>query len=293
MDLKRVLLVLTALAVFCQTGWAASKQSEFALFKRTISPVYKWGENGAITVPKAIPCGKGNVYFGASAQDSGTIEGDRLYLTDMTLMAGTSDDVEFGWTKRQFIWDDFDKTDLSMDTFNFKARVFHLTDAFIPQVALGLNAVSLSENEFSDDEDILFNPFLSTTIVAPFLDDNIVVSATGVVEAIHNEGESSELFFSAAADLKLFKMVTLITEVHGLNKTDEDYVINVGAKATLGWVSLGVASYNVAQGDVATEDGSVEDDSSDIKAYALVEIPFMSFFKKENKDKKEKKDDDN
>ena len=158
-----------------------------------------------------------------------------------------------------------------------------MTDAYIPQIAIGLNAVSLSENEFSEEEDILFNPFLTTTIQAPFLDDKVVVSATGVIEAIHNEGKSSELFFSAAADVKLFDMLCLVTEVHGLNKEEEDYVVNIGARATYGWFSIGVASYNVVQGDVKTEEGTSENDSTDIKAYALVEVPLMSLFKKEEK----------
>ena len=283
MELKRIVFTFTALLLLCQAAWAETKQSEFALFKRTISPVYKWGANGAITVPKAVPVGKGTIYLGSSIQDSGKIEGDRLFLTDVTLMAGTSDDVEFGWTKRQFIWDDFDKTDLSMDTFNFKARIFHMTDAYIPQIAIGLNAVSLSENEFSEEEDILFNPFITTTIQAPFMDNKVVVSATGVIEAIHNEGKSSELFFSAAADVTLFDMLCLITEVHGLNKAEEDYIFNIGARATYGWFSIGIASYNLVEGDVKAEEGSSENDSTDIKAYALVEVPFMSFFKKEEK----------
>jgi hypothetical protein len=79
-------------------------------------------------------------------------------------------------------------------------------------------------------------------------------------------------------------MLSLITEVHGLNKAEEDFIVNIGARATYGWVSVGVAAYNVVEGDVETEGGTSENDSSDIRAYALVEVPLMSLFKKEKKE---------
>ncbi len=279
-------MVLTAIMVFwaCQTVSAASKQSEFALFKRSINPDYNWGENGVITVPKAMPAGKGNIYLAGSAQDSGTVEGDRIFLTSVTGVVGTSDDVEFGYTRRQFIWDNLDRTDLSMDTYSFKARIFHMTDSIIPQIALGMNAVSLNDNEFDRQEDILFNPYLAVTMRVPLFTEKAVLSATAVAESIYNEGETSDLYFSAGADLKLFDMLYLMAEVQGMGKEDEDQVVNLGAKVKMGWVSLGVAVYNCIQEDVSTGDPGFSDDSSDVRAYALVEIPLGKMFSKsENK----------
>ncbi|MBU1171708.1 MAG: hypothetical protein KKD44_19315 [Proteobacteria bacterium] len=278
-------MALTAVVLFwmCQTASAASKQAEFALFKRSISPDYKWGENGVITIPKAIPTGKWNIYAAASAQDSGSIEGDRIFLTSTTIMIGTSDDVEFGYTRRQFIWDNFDKTDLSMDTYSFKARIFHMTDSIIPQVALGVNAVSLANNEFDHQEDILFNPYLTATIQVPLFTDKAVLSATAVAESIYNEGESSDLFFSAGTDLVLFNMVYLMAEVQGIDKDQEDYVVNIGAKVKMGWFSLGLAGYNVIQKDVSTGDPGFSDDSTDLRVYGLVEVPLGKIFTKEDK----------
>ena len=284
MKLRKVALTAILLFWACQTTVsAASKQAEFALFKRSINPEYNWGENGVITVPKAVPAGKGNIYAAVSAQDSGTIEGDRIFLTAATLAVGTSDDVEFAYTRRQFIWDDLDKTDLSMDTYSFKARIFHMTDSFIPQVALGMNAVSLENNEFDREEDILFNPYLAATIRVPLFTDKAVFSATAVAESIYNEGETSDLFFSAGADLVLFDMVYLLAEVQGLNKDEEDAVVNLGAKVKIGWVSLGVAVYNCIEEDVSTGDPGFTDDSSDVRAYALVELPLGKLLSKKDK----------
>ena len=282
MKLRKILLTAIFLLWACQTVSAASKQSEFALFKRSINPEYNWGENGVITVPKAVPAGKGNIYLAASAQDAGTIEGDRLYLTAATLAVGTSDDVEFSYTRRQFIWDNLDKTDLSMDTYSFKARIFHMTDSIIPQVALGMNAVSLDNNEFDDAEDILFNPYLAATIRVPLFTEKAVLSATAVAESIYNEGETSDIYFSAGADLALFDTVFLLAEVQGLNKDDEDPVVNLGAKVKVGWVSVGVAVYNCIEEDVSTGDPGFDNDSSDVRAYALVEVPLGKVFSKKN-----------
>lgn len=283
MNWKKMALSAIVLLWMCQTATAASKQSEFALFKRSINPDYKWGENGVITIPKAIPTGKWNIYAAGSAQDSGSIEGDRIYLTSGTIMVGTSDDVEFGYTRRQFIWDNFDKTDLSMDTYSFKARVFHMTDSILPQVALGVNAVSLKNNEFDNQEDILFNPYMAVTIRVPLFTEKAVLSATGVAESIYNEGESSDLFFSAGADLVFFDMVYLLAEVQGIDKAQDDYVVNVGAKVKIGWFSLGLAGYNVVKKDVSTGDTGFSDDSTDLRAYASVEIPLGKMFTHDDK----------
>lgn len=278
-------MALTAIVLFwmCQTSWAASKQAEFALFKRSIAPDYKWGENGVITIPKAIPTGKWNIYGATSVQDSGTIGGDRIFLTSATLMVGTSDDVEFGYTRRQFIWDNLDKTDLAMDTYSFKARIFHMTDSLLPQAAIGVNAVSLEDNEFDNGEDILFNPYLAVTIRIPLFTEKAVISATAVAESIYNEGESSDLFFSAGADIVLFDTLYLMAEAQGIEKSEEDYVINLGAKLKLGWFSLGVAGYNVIEKDVSTGDPGFKDDSTDLRIYGAVELPLGKMFSKDDK----------
>jgi hypothetical protein len=286
---------LTAIVLFwvCQTASAASKQAEFALFKRCITPEYKWGENGVITIPKAIPTGKWNIYAAGSAQDAGTINDDRIFLTSATIMVGTSDDVEFGYTRRQFIWDNFDKTDLSMDTYSFKARVFHMTDYIIPQAAIGVNAVSLDDNEFDNQDDILFNPYLAVTIQVPLFTEKAVLSATAVVESIYNEGESSDAFYSAGADLKLFDMLYLMAEVQGIEKSQEDYVVNLGAKVKIGWFSLGLAGYNVVQKDVSTGDPGFNEDSTDLRAYASVEIPLGKMFSTGKSGKEDKETTNN
>jgi hypothetical protein len=252
------------------------------MFKRSVSPVYSWGENGLITVPKATTLGKMNFHFGSSVRDSGKIEGDQLFLTSFSVMAGTSDDVEFGYTKRQFIWDDLDKTDLEMDTYHFKARVFHMADTFIPQLALGMNAVSLGENEFSNEEDILFNPYLAATIQIPVFSKNLMLSATAVAESLYNEGESSDLFFSAGADLCIYEKLYLIAEVQGLNKEDEDAIVNLGAKFKTGWFSLGVSMFNAIENDVDNEEDGADKDNSYFMAYAAVEIPFGKMFTTKN-----------
>ncbi|MGE4520772.1 MAG: hypothetical protein AB7E04_14820 [Desulfobacteraceae bacterium] len=278
----RVFLVLTAfllsVSAICH---AETRESEFAMFKRSVSPVYNWGKNGLITVPKATTLGKWNVFLGGSAQEAGKIEGDNLYLTSGSVMVGTSSDVELGYTKRQFIWDDFDKTDLEMDTYHFKARVFHMTDNFIPQAAIGINAVSLKDNDFSSEEDILFNPYLSVTVQVPLYKEKVVFSATGVIETLYNEGDSSSAFFSAGADLAFFDTIYLIAEAQGINKDNEDPIFNFGAKIKAGWFSLGLAMYNAIQNDVTEDDMEDDEDSSYFMAYAGIEIPLGDMFKKD------------
>lgn len=282
MKFRKILFTAFFLLWACQTVSAASKQSEFALFKRSINPEYNWGVNGVITVPKATPNGKGNIYLAASAQDAGRIEGDRIFLTAATLCVGTSNDVEFAYTRRQFIWDDLDKTDLSMDTYSFKARIFHMTDSIIPQVALGMNAVSINNNEFDRSEDILFNPYLAATMVVPLLTDKAVLSATAVAESLYNEGETSDIYFSAGADLVLFDTFYLLAEVQGIGRHKEDPVLNLGAKAKIGWVSAGLAVYNCAESKVSTGKPGFSKKSSDVRAYAMVEVPLGKIFSKKD-----------
>jgi hypothetical protein len=270
--------LVASMALGGATGaWAGSREASFALFKRSISPVYHWGENGLITVPKAVTLGKGNIYLAGSVQDAGKLEGDNLYLTAATIMAGTSEDVELGYTRRQFIWDNFDKTDLEMDTFHFKARVFHMTDHYIPQLAVGIHAVSLSDNEFSSKDEILFNPYLAATIQVPLGTEKAMFSVTGVAEVLYNEGESGEAFFSAGADLVLWETLYLVAEIQGINRDKEDHIVNFGAKLKSGWFSLGVSLFNALE-EKAAEDKGKKEDNSYWMGYAAVEIPLGKIF---------------
>jgi hypothetical protein len=283
MNVKRMVLTAVVLFIATQSAWAATKEAEFALFKRSITPDYNWGENGVITIPKAVTVGKGNFFIGGSAQDAGKISGDRIFLTSATVVAGTSDDVEFGYTRRQMIWDNFDKTDLSMDTFSFKARVFHMTDNIIPQIALGINGVSLKNNDFNSQKDILFNPYLAATIRIPLFTEKVVLSGTAVAESVYNAGESSKPYFSAGADLAIADTFFLLAEVQGINKDHGDHVTNLGAKVKVGWVSLGIAAYNAVKKQVSTGEDGFNNESSDIRGYALIEIPLGKIISKNEK----------
>ncbi|MGM5484191.1 MAG: hypothetical protein ACQER9_04735 [Nanobdellota archaeon] len=282
---NRVILVLTLVFLVVSASFvsAETRQSEFAMFKRSVSPVYSWGKNGIITVPKATTIGKWNVFLGGSVQEAGKIEGDSLYLSSGSLMVGTSSDVELGYTKRQFIWDDFDKTDIEMDSYHFKARVFKMADYFIPQAAVGINAVSLNGSDFSSKDEILFNPYLSVTVQIPVYKDKVVFSATGVVETLYNEGETSSDFFSGGADIGIYDTFYLVAEAQGLNKDDEDPLINLGAKVKHGWFSFGIAMYNAFQDNISEDHTKNNEDSSYFKANAAIEIPFGDMFKKEDK----------
>lgn len=279
--MKRILL-LTLLCCFTLAPQmaAASAESEFALFKRTISPTYKWGENGVLTIPKADPVGQYNLYLGANVQDAGKIEGKRLYLTNTSLMAGSSTDVEIGYTRRDLIWDDLKRTDVSMDTFHMKARIFDMANNFIPKVALGVNAASLTGNQFSNTGNILFNPYLTASVNLPIFDaDYALFSATGVVESLYNEGASSKPFYSVGADLRLFNMLYLVTEMQGINNQNDRQVINAGAKLKYGWVSLGLGGFNLAT--KKTESGGNKLDSSNSYWIASVtlDIPFGDLYR--------------
>lgn len=278
MEKVKLLFVIVIWLSACQLVSAETRESEFALFKRTISPVYKFGENGIILVPKATTQGKWNFYGGVNAQDAGKIEDDSLYLTAASIMVGTSDDVEIGYTSRQFIWDDFDKSDINMDTFHIKARIFHLTDNFIPQVAFGVNAVSINSNEFNADKDILFNPYLSATIQVPLLGETLLLSFTAAIESIYNEGSSGEAFYSCGADLRLFKSIYLFIEAQGFNKEDEDEIFNVGAKYKFWWVSLGITVFNAGGNDISTGAEGFIADKSNVMAHLTVEVPLGKKF---------------
>jgi len=243
---KRFLLLAVALLLCIGSAVAQTEDAEFALFKRTVAPVMRWGENGIMTVPKATTLGKANFFAGAMGQQAGTIEGLGLYLTSATLMAGTSDDVELGYTRRQLIWEDLYFTNISMDTFHLKARFLNFGDYFLPQAAIGVNAVSLVDNKFEDRNDILFNPYLTVTSTIPLLTTKMLLSVTAVAETIMNENQLGTYMFSGGADLNLFNFLYGFAELQGFNPNlDSNEVLNVGVKLRLGPLSVGAGMFNI------------------------------------------------
>jgi hypothetical protein len=247
--MKRKLVLLAVAVILCIGSVAAQTgDNEFALFKRTIAPVMRWGENGILTVPKATTLGKGNFFVGAMGQQAGTIEGLDLYLTSVSLMAGTSDDVEFGYTRRQLIWEDLYFSNLSMDTFHLKARFLNFGDYLLPQAAIGVNAVSLVDNKFEDRNDILFNPYLAVTSTIPIFSSKILFSVTAVAETIMNENQLGKYQFSGGADINLFNFLYGFAEVQGFdpNALVADQVVNAGIKLRLGPLSAGIGMFNMS-----------------------------------------------
>ncbi len=245
--MKRKFVLLAVAVIFCIGSVAAQTgDTEFALFKRTIAPVMRWGENGILTVPKATTLGKGNFFVGAMGQQAGTIEGLDLYLTSVSLMAGTSDDVEFGYTRRQLIWEDLYFSNLSMDTFHLKARFLNFGDYLIPQAAIGVNAVSLVDNKFEDRNDILFNPYLAVTSTIPIFTPKILLSVTAVAETIMNENQLGQYQFSGGADINLFNFLYGFAEIQGFDPNIvNSQVLNAGVKLRLGPLSAGVGIFNM------------------------------------------------
>ena len=244
---KKLLLLALALLLCIGSAFAQTADVEFALFKRSVAPVMRWSENGILTVPKATTLGKGNFFIGAMGQQAGTIEGLDLYLTSASLMAGTSDDVELGYTRRQLIWQDLYFTNLSMDTFHLKARFLNFGDYLIPQAAIGVNAVSLVDNKFEDRNDILFTPYLALTSTIPIFTSKMLLSVTAVGETILNENELGTFMFSGGADLNLFNFLYACAELQGFNpELDSSEVLNVGVKLRLGPFSAGVGMFNIS-----------------------------------------------
>ena len=269
------MLVLT-LIVFTGMLSAQTSETEFAFFKRTIAPVMAWGENGVLTIPKATTLGKLNFYVAGLGQQAGTLEGIDLYLTSASLMIGTSEDVELGYTRRQLIWEDLYLTNLSMDTFHFKARVLDFGKYILPQAAIGLNAVSLRDNQFEEMNDILFNPYLAVTTTIPVFTTKILLSATGVAETIWNANEFGSWIFNVGADLNLFDVLFLVGELQGFNpEKANNEVLNAGVKLKLGGVSIGVGMFNIIRqkltgGDIIDNFESSTFDLSNAKYIATV-----------------------
>jgi hypothetical protein len=162
-------------------------------------------------------------------------------------MAGTSDDVELGYTRRQLIWEDFYLTNLSMDTFHLKTRFLNFGDYLLPQAAIGVNAVSLVDNKFEDRNDILFNPYLAVTSTVPIFTKKILFSVTAVAETIMNENQLGEYRFSGGADLSLFNFLYGFAELQGFNPEESsNEVLNVGVKVRLGFISAGLGLFNIS-----------------------------------------------
>lgn len=254
MRLKRclaaMLLLICASAVFAQT-----EEVEFALFKRMIAPVMKWGENGVLTIPKATTIGKLNFYAGATGQQAGVLQGINLYLTSASLIAGTSEDVELGYTRRQLIWQDLYLSNLAMDTFHLKTRFLDFGKYLIPQAAIGVNAVSLVDNKFQNRGDILFNIYLTATSTIPIFTPKLLFSVTGVAETIMNKDQLGTYIFDVGADLNIFDVLFGFAEIQGFNPSKpNNEVINVGGKLQLGPVSVGVGMFNIIRQKIVSDD---------------------------------------
>ena len=273
--MKRLLFLMLLSVIFLN---AETTAEEYALFKRTISPSMMWGEDGLILVPKANTMGKGHIYLSSNVIDSGKVQGQEIYLTSATAMISTSEDVELGYTRRVFMWDDGDYTNIKMDTYHLKARVFHLSDNYIPQMSVGVNLVSIAANDFSDEKDILYNPYVTLTINAPLFTDNAVLSLTACAEKVYNEQESTDVQFSGGADLILFKHLYLVGEVQGIDKDGQGGVVNFGAKVKIGWVSIGAGVFNLAREQVEGKDDA-DTNKEYYMANLAIELPFDKLFK--------------
>lgn len=245
---KKLLLLALALVLCIGNAAAQSVEAEFAMFKRIISPVMKWGVNGILTVPKANTIGKLNFYTAAMAKEAGTLEGLKLYNSSLSVMAGSSEDVELGYTRRQLLWEDFMFSDLSMDTFHLKARVLNLGDFFWPQVAVGTNMVSLVDNSFTNKDNILFNVYAAATSTIPIFTPKMTISVTAVAETIMNEGELGVYQFSGGADFNFFNFLFAFAEVQGFNPEEINHeIINVGAKVKLGPLTGGAGLFGISR----------------------------------------------
>ncbi len=287
--MKKTTLCLLAIIFFVSgSASAGSKEEKFSLFKRTISPIYDMGGNGLISVPKATPLDGGTLFAGVNVKEAGKVNNEDIYLVSGSLMVGLFNFLEVGYTNRHFIWDD-SYSDISMDTLSAKARVFNSNATILPDVAVGVNAVSLNGNEFEEEEDVLFNPYVAATFEFPVIENVLDISTTATAETVYNDGDSGDLFFSAGTDIKLFNFLYLLTEFQGINKEDEDCVVNLGAKAEFGWLSVGATIYNAIEGEIGSGDEAITEDSSHYSAYANVKIPFGKIAKKsDNSDKSDK-----
>ncbi len=274
MNLKKIVMLIS---ILFSLVYAETKDEEYALFKRTISASMMWGEDALILVPKANTMGKGHIYISSNTIDAGKIQGDKLYLTAGSIMVSTSDDVELGYTKRVFIWNNFDYTNIKMDTWHLKARIFHLTNNYIPQIAVGVNLVSIAANDFSNEKDILYNPYITTTINAPLFTENAVLSLNLCAEKVYNENESTDVVFSAGTDLKLFKHFWIIGEIQGIDKNGKNGIVNIGGKLKFWWISIGGGVFNIARESL--EHKGATNNNSYWMANLAIDVPLDKIFK--------------
>lgn len=245
---RRALLLAVALILCIGSMYGQSVEAEFAMFKRIVAPVMKWGVNGILTVPKANTIGKLNFYTAALGQEAGVLENLKLYNSSISFMAGSSEDIELGYTRRQLLWEDFMFSDLSMDTFHLKARILDLGDFYLPQIAIGTNMVSLVDNTFTNKDNILFNVYAAATSTIPIFTPKMTLSLTAVAETIMNEGELGVYQFSGGADLNLFNVLFAFGEVQGFNPNKvNNEIINVGAKLKIGPISAGVGLFGISR----------------------------------------------
>ena len=271
---KKFFMLLCLLSISYLFGM--TKDSEFALFKRSVSPVYEWGENGIMTVQKATTIGKNNFYMGINTLDAGKLQGDRLFLTSATVMFSSSEDVEIGYTKRVFVWDDLDYANLKMDTFHLKGRFFNMTENLIPQIAVGVNAVSLKDESYNK-RDMLYDIYLVATSQFNYF-ENFKLSVTASAERLYDEHQTSDVMFSGGVDMIVLKHLYLLAEIQGINKNGDNGIINVGAKLKLGWFSIGGGIFNLTREEFSK--GDLNDEKNYWIANMTLEIPFGKIFSK-------------
>ncbi len=289
---RRILFFLVLFLLCFSLIFAGEGELEFALFKRTVAPVMMWGENGVLTIPKASTIGRLNSYVGMFGQQAGQLNGLDLYLTSLTVMVGSSEDVELGYTRRQLIWEDFYFTDMAMDTIHLKTRVLDFGEDVMPSVSVGMNGVSLVDNTFTNENDILFNPYVVATSYISILPDFLELTVTAMAETIMSAGEFGMPLFSLGVDAHLMHMLYVFGEIQGVQVDLENFdltqstneMINIGARLKLGWISVGVGMFNIIRGTSEGEDlidnitsSTFNLDSAKYMATVVVEVPLTDF----------------
>jgi hypothetical protein len=250
--------------------------------------VYKWGENGVLTVPKPDPIGRYNAYVGGNFQSAGSIEGAQLVHATGTFMIGLADNVDFGVTHRALVWDDLARTDLRMNTFHFKARILHLADWIFPQVGVGINATSLSENRFDDRGRVLFNPYVTATSTIPLDGDHRYwIALTAMMESAYVEGASARPFFNFGADIAAIpETLHLVTELQGFTKTEDRAVLNAGARLRYRWGAIGLGAFNLIPSAERVDNVAFDSSRVYLMANATIDLPFSLLFAGGSKESK-------
>lgn len=270
-------LLLSGLLLFCSPASADTSTAEFALFKRSITPVYLWGTNGIVATPQASPVGKHNVYVASMGSNAGTIQGEKLYNTRTTIVIGTSDDVELGYTKNTLYWENGDRTDLDADIFHFKARIFNMAKYFIPQVAVGTLGVSLNANRFDSERDILFNPYITSTVNIPLFTKSIIFSVTFDNEWVYLSGEKTDYVANLGVSISLFNgKILFATEYQGFEEGADSAILNLAITGKIGGLSVGWGRFNMLGSSVEKD---MDLSNSYTIAYVGYSLPFGKWFK--------------